>query len=461
MHALAMTVFVLISQANQPSAAPVLTLEEALRWAKQRNLDLQGAKARLVQAQEISKKAWAAYLPQLAVAGSYTRNSVAARISVPNAYYIRDVGTPTSPPANPADPNSPPGQPTTTILFPAQFESATIQPLNQLNAQAQLTQALIVPTLWPTIRNAYLAEKVAELNFENLRQETLFTVAQLYYSAAGLKQNTQVQERLLAVNRDHEKNARVNFDAGAVPKVSLLRAEIDRSRSEQDLNRAQIAFESAKTALATLLDRDRNFDVAIPTEPTLPAERDIETVALKERVDLKAARVSEEIADRTSASSWLKYLPSLTFQGSYRLSNAKGFTGTYYTWALGLGLNWTLFDGGLREAEVRENAAKFNEASAARRSAESKAKDELVRAQFDLESARSNRLKAREQAQLARETSAIVETNYREGAATYLEVADANASLLSAEIALVSETLNANLASLRVLKAAGQFNPGG
>jgi multidrug efflux system outer membrane protein len=52
-----------------------------------------------------------------------------------------------------------------------------------------------------------------------------------------------------------------------------------------------------------------------------------------------------------------------------------------------------------------------------------------------------------------------VDVSFKAGTATYLEVTDANTALAAAETGFVGETLNASLAALRVLKAAGQFAP--
>src|SRR5437868_1730823 len=105
---------------------------------------------------------------------------------------------------------------------------------------------------------------------EAARREILFGAAQLYFGAAGLKQAVSVQERLLAVQVAREKDAEVGFNAGAQPKVALLRAQIDRARAEQDLVRARNAFLSTLSALATLLNETPDFDVVVPEEPVLP-----------------------------------------------------------------------------------------------------------------------------------------------------------------------------------------------
>lgn len=459
---------------------PVLTLEQALQQGKEKNADLRVARARLGEARETAAKVWANQLPQVSVGGSYTRNNIGATISLPTGYYIRQfpicgqAGSPpppncetyeqvSGPPFDPTQPpgiSNPPGGQTAYGQIPSGLVTATIQKQNQWGGQAQVVVPVIVPPLWPAIANAYTIEDVAALNVDNAQREILFAIAQLYYGALGLRRTIDVQARQLEITHKHEKDAQVRFEAGSVPKSALLRAEIDRSRAEQDLKRAQNAYASARQALATLLDRDPDFSVEIPPEPKLPADAaQLEQTALADRPDVLSAKKSVEINQRLLTGSWLKYLPTVAVTGQYRLSNITGFTGQYYSWAIMAGLNWTLFDGGAREAELRENRLKVAEAEAAQHAAELKARDEVVRAKLDLDSAIANREKAQEQLRLARENIDIVNVSYQSGAATYLEVEDANAALLGAELGGVAEQLNASVAALKLLKAAGRFNP--
>ena len=439
-------------------AQPVLPLDQALKDARAHNPDLQVAQARLQQARQIAWKVWAGYLPQITVGGSYTRNNVEAVIPFVTGYYVRDSRMQQGPDFDPATPQL--GFPTSYYLYPASITQVSIQRLDQLGAQAQLTQALIVPALWPAIANAYTAERVAEAGAEAARREVLFGVAQLYYGAAGLRTAIAVQERLVQLAREREKDADLRFRAGASLKLALLRAQIDRSRAEEDLRRAQNAYASAKQALATLLDRAPDFEVEQPASPSLPEDKAaLQAQALEKRPDVAAARASEDLARGLRTGTWFKYFPAVVGTGSYRVANVKGFTGTYDSWTLGLGLNWTIFDGGAREAEARENDAKVAEASAARHASENRAKDELARALLDLDNARASKVKAEEQLKLARESFHLAKVNLQAGAASDLEVQEAQAALTGAETAAVAEALNSDLAALRVLKAAGAFNP--
>ncbi|WP_224361419.1 TolC family protein [Hyalangium versicolor] len=436
------------------TAGPVLTLDEALAEAQHKNLDLKAARARLQQAEQASRKAWAGYLPTVNVGGTYTRNSDEARILFPLRSVVRDTGAPTSGPPDET------GSPTNLAVVNAEALDITLQPLNQFGAQAEVRQALIVPQLWAGIQAATQAEHLAELNIEAQRREILFAVAQAYYGASASEAALRAQTRLLELNQAREKDTQARFQAGTVTRVAVLRAQLDRTRAEQDLLRSRNALSAAKLALATLLQRDPNFELAPPAEPQLPAQQgDLAEKALEQRPDVAASRENEELARTNRRGAWLSYLPTVGLSGAYRWSNAAGFTGKNTSWLVTLAASWTLWDGGLREANLHEQSAKVAEAEALRQSAEARTREEVARYQLELESALANRSKAQEAVELARESARLTDISFRAGVATYLEVADANTSLTSAEVGFVAEQLQASLAALRLLKSAGVFPP--
>ena len=154
------------------------------------------------------------------------------------------------------------------------------------------------------------------------------------------------------------------------------------ARAEQDVRRAENSYASAKVALATLLSRDdANFEVQAPEPPAPPegSPEDLVAKAASERLDVLAANKSIELAKKGKQGALAKYLPNLFLTGAYRWANVKGFTGESTSWNVGLALSWNLFDGGLREAELKEHDSKIVEAKAARRSAELKARDDLLK----------------------------------------------------------------------------------
>ena len=430
------------------AAAPItdgalLTLDGALRRASEANLDLKAAQAKLSQARAGVWKAWSYHLPQVSAAGSLTRNNEGVSLPFATGYQV----------TLPA--NAPAGSYTATATG---VELVTIQARDQRGAQVKVNQALFAPSLWFAIRAAYQGEGVAEQSVEQARREILFGVAQAYYGVASLKKLVRISEELLGIAQRQEKDAKVRLEAGTIPKVGALRGQIERTRAEQDLLRSRNAYESARISLATLLDRDTAFEVEEPAEPALPSSLEgLEDQALKLRPDVLAARYAEGLATNLRRSTIAQYLPNVGAFGRWQYANVGGFTGKDTSWALGLAATWNILDGGLREATIRENGAKLAEAEANRRNLEIKATAEVRQALLDLDSARANAVKSREQARLAEENQRLVDLSFKAGAATAVEQADATAQLRTAAIAATTDALRAQLAAVKLLKVAGIY----
>jgi outer membrane protein TolC len=446
-------------------AGPALTLDEALQRALEANTDLQVVRARVNQSKAGIWKAWSAYLPQVGVSANWTRNSASSTVSLPVATYLRDGGPGT--PGRPADPTTDafgqplPGAAPATSFLVTNSVDVTLQPIDQVGGQLQVNQALFAPPAWFGIRSAYVGADVADRSAEAARRDILFGVAQLYYGVSSLKRLVAVSEELQGIAARQERDARVRLEAGTIAKVAYLRAQIDLSRAEQDVVRARNDYQSAKLALAVALYRDTAFEVVDPPEPPLPADlTNLEPEALKARPDLQAARLSEDLAVNQRRIATAGYLPVLGAFFRYQVANVGGFTGQKEIWAAGLGLTWTIFDGGLREASIREGSARIAEAEANRRGLESRVTAEVKQAVLDLQSAQANAVKSKEQARLAQENQRLVDVSFRAGAATAVEQADATAQLRTASIAATSDDLQVKLAAVKLLKVAGIYVQG-
>jgi outer membrane protein TolC len=439
----------------EPSAGPVVSLDQALEAAGQRNLDLRALGAQLDQAAEITWKALSLYLPQVTASARYAKQDEVKQ-SVAVGF------DPTSPDHNGTAP--PPGTsfpPGTRIFSQTAVFDVEQQKDGLFGVQVNATQMLISPQLYFAIGGAKSTQRAVTLNLENGRRQVLFGVARAYYATAALKQGVEVTQRLLEIARRQEHDAQVRYQAGAIAKVGLIRAEIDRARAEQDLKRQRNAYLSAKAALASLLDRDSAFEVESPPEPALPSlDGDaLAKQAVDSRPDIQAARITVDAEKQNKTAAWSRYLPNLQAFATYQRANQRGLNQKYDSWVYGLQAQWTILDGLRRESDIREASARVAEAQARSEGAAVRARTEVAQALLDLDSARANALKAKEQRDLAAENLRLVDVAYRAGTATAVEQADATAQLRTAEIGYTNENLNAQLAALNVLNVTGAFNP--
>ncbi len=432
--------------AEAPSSSrEVLTLEDALESARAHNPDLGAMQARVDAAATAVRKAWSGYLPRVSLGGGWTRNSTEAALAFPDfaaGFSIAPDGS----------------------LVPNAMLDLEIQKKNQLAAQLEVQQPLFVAPLFPLIANAGDSAKLAELGAETATREILFGTFQAYLAAAGLKEAIALGEQQLALIQRHEQSARAALAVDMVSRLSVLRAQIEVGRAEQELARTRAAFDAARGGLATLIAReDIDFDVVRPVlfaaeSPDPEVEGSLEALLDRSRnlrPELASARIASAMGVRGKKAVWAKFLPSVAASWTYRYSDVKGFTDQNGSWALMVMASVPLYDGGLRYAELKEADARIRETRARSQATRLRVRREVRQAQLDIESAQANLAKAGEQVVLAKANWVAVEKAFVVGASSAIEVSDAVAALRSAELLRITEELSLTLARVSLRKAIG------
>jgi len=193
----------------------------------------------------------------------------------------------------------------------------------------------------------------------------------------------------------------------------------------------------------------------IAEEPAPVDEGPVETLtsqALQLRPEFRALAKTLEGNRLTVSSNWLRWAPTVSAFGNLRAFNYGGFAGDNYAWAVGLQLDWILYDAGIRDANRKLAAAQRRE---------NEAKLDLLRDQVRDDVFNANRQLATKRRAL--ETARRCDAEFGLG----LELIEANAEdvpLPSAEFDLVVSEYGASIwcdPDRWIAEAARLLRPGG
>lgn len=410
-----------------PAAGPVLTLPEALAQTRSQSPDLTIARERVVQAQNTVSRAWATLKPTLTANGQYTRNSTSADITLPGG---------------------------TTF---------STQRLNSFTGNLTGAITIFNGRAFPAIASAYDQVEVAALSESQTRRELLLNVAALYLTGVSQRELATAAFHHAASVRGLALQSQARYEAGVLQRSAAVRARLDVVNADEEARRQQFAYASTRSSLAALLDRhDIAFELAAPREPP-PELRgafpELLERALRDRPEMAAARINQEIARRLSTDAWAQFLPTLSLNGQERYNNAAGFSNQTLTWAVSLALSVPLYDGGYRYVALREAASQQRQAAAQTRGQGIRIEDELRRGQLDLDAARALVAEGEQALRFARENERLIRAQFEAGTATQVEVSDAESALFSSEANLVQQRSSVQLSSLRLMRALGAFDP--
>ena len=427
-----------VARAESGTPAPrQLTMEQALEMAKRANKNLVVERARLAQAHTNIEQAWAALFPVVTAQGRFTRNYKNATLdfgALLNSYQLKDPSMP--PPA---------------------FE-ATLLKQHQWDGSINATLPLIVPAAYPALSAVKKGYAASEANYEASEDTVLYSVAQTFYTAAISDEVLLVRDSAINVAQATLDNAKTRFAAGTVTKVDVDRAELALVRAKQGELDARYAQEQSYRALSTLIQAGGPLKAVAPESLPPPGETDLD-MALRLRPEFRGLVLSEESYDAQRRAYAWKWAPSLSAFAKANIGNYVGFTGDNYAWSVGAQLDWTLFDGGTRDAQRHLAAAQAAQAAAQAAVLTDSIRDDLANNRSLLETKREGIKAAQRGADLAAETLDLVRSQYEAGTVTQIDLLAAQDNLVIAQESLAQARFDVAIADLALRRSAGTFPP--
>jgi outer membrane protein TolC len=306
----------------------------------------------------------------------------------------------------------------------------------ELSVAQPLSGALVIGKL---VERDHAAAAASRAQRDGLRVDVAYQTAEVYLGALQAQTLAQVAAQTLQQLDADLQHARALLQAGALQRVDVLRLEVERARVEQQQLETQTAALSDRRRLALLLGLPDGSELALveidTTPPPLPFDED-EAVARarRDRADAKIASANRQVAELGVAVSRARYFPTVSLLGVYTHAlNAGGSFATIPDSAyVGLSVDWNVWDWGKRGADVDAARAVSRQAELSQAAAvDQVAVEARVRWQVARTELASLEVAGRGEAAAA-EAQRLLAARFAQGAATTVEVVDAETALANA-----------------------------
>ena len=405
-------------------AAALQPLEAFLQGAREVGPDDAEARSGREQAEAEARVALGRALPGLALHGSYTRNQYETAVEFPL-----------------------PGQNPIAI---------TITPRDAWSGSLTLTVPLVDLSSFERIAAARTSAGAARAGERATALGVEAQVAQGYYQLLADLALTDASEKALQVARVSLSVASERREAGTAALLDVDRARAEVESDVQQLAAARLAVAVAARALATLTGLWPELASPVPAEDDLRPEAPLETFepADKDLPSVLSAEENRAAAEEQASAQRRALLPSLSASFTEQASNASGFVGHDAYWQATLALSWSADLSSLPAIRSQEAAARAARARELRATLAARAAIENAYGTVatDIERSRS----ARTGAQVSAEASEQALERYRAGAASQLELLQAQRDALSAEAARIEADANLKNARAQLRLAAGR-----
>lgn len=406
------------------AAADQYTLAAALERALSHNFQVTEAQKELEKQQQLAQNTRGKLLPQLGATGSYAK--------------------------------------TDTGLIPSVGDRAFGNATNW-NGGVELSQPLFSGGSGiNAFRKQQLIADAAALGVAAIKQKVSYETKRAFFDVLLARRTIEVQEQMVRLREETLTSEKNKFEAGTISHFEVLRAEVALANSQTPLIQAKNALSVSEEELKRVL--------ALPWGPiavegtlgkdTLPLTTidEARAAALKRRPDLQQLDLLVKSRERGVEVQLAEYLPKITAYSNYtHRNNPFGGGGTLDGWQVGVRGTWNIFDSFAREGAVAAARTDQNLAQIDLDRLRQEIGVEVSQALLSWAEAQQLLAASQQVVTQAAESERLARARLEVGAATQLDVLDAQVQLTEARTNEIKALHKLNLTKAAIERAVGGF----
>ena len=433
--------FVTSSVAQQASAGSMqLTLEQAINLALKQNHSIHLRNLSVEQMQRKKDQARSNYLPQIKASGSVLHVTDLAGVEIPAGAL---------------------GSYPSTGPIPAKSLFVGQGGLTGYTGGVGLEQPL---TQLFRIHQANVAAKedvlVAKTLLDQTQDAIALQVRQLYYNILINQQKLRASQDQLAAAQVKDEESRSDVARGNALEISALQSQAALLQARQESLTLRLQGNDLRRQLADALGLPVGTSIELDPGATavaldIPSRADAVRIALDQNQDLKAARQTLVKAQAGLAVAKDAYIPDVTALSRYSYQSGVPFL-VHNFGTFGFSLSYDLFDGGRREAKVREARSEMHSAEVAVDKLQSEIEVQVQGIYDRVDELRQMVDVAGQVVKVRTEAARLADRQFEQTAALSSARSQSHADLASAGSSLLEANCGLSLAEADLKRAIGQ-----
>ena len=421
-------------------AQTVLSLQECIDRALERNLDVEHAKQGLKKTRESVDEVASGLYPQVEATGSYQYNLKLPTELVPAEIFGGEPGT---------------------------YREVSLSSPQNLTGTIQLNQVLFDGQLLMGLKAAKVSTDVSRLQIMQTKEEVVYNVSATYYNIQTLtelevvlKENLESNEKLISATKNMLENE-------LITNIDYNRLLVNRENIRAELETVQNNQEKHLTLLRYLMGTDLEEEIRLsPLSETVPSiVPKAETTELDSHTELELLQRQQHLAELEKKSLKASYLPTLSaginygYQGNYDSFDPSA-TKLNLTSLFSVSLKIPIFDGFNRSSKISQKKIEVdqyqNRVRQQRRTIRKEVSDALADYGSNLSTLRSQKANR----ELAEKIYDDTRLQYQNGLASLTVVLNAETEMQQAQRNYLNALLKVHVAELELDKAKGALLTG-
>ncbi|HYS82789.1 MAG TPA: TolC family protein [Anaeromyxobacteraceae bacterium] len=295
--------------------------------------------------------------------------------------------------------------------------------------------------------------------------QTLLTVRSAFFLAREQKALFEVARDTLKNLETHLAQVQAFVKMGTRPAVDLYQALADRANGRVQLINAENAYASSRAQLNQAMGvvGPTDYEVAGEVLPPVVGEdgglEPLVSEAERNRPDLTALEQQARAQELTVGAAQGGYGPALGISTGFTDAGPPPLNATVWNWNATATLTWNIFQGGLTRATVSEARSNLSAARAQAEVLRQQIRVDVDQARLGVRAAQGSLGAADEVVVNARERLRLAERRYQEGVGTLVDLGDAQVALTTAAAQRAQADYNLSTSRAQLVRALGREVP--
>jgi outer membrane protein len=387
-------------QATASDKAMKLSLSDAISLARENNYTIKAARSKVDQAEARIVQSRQSYLPKVTLSETFvvTNDPGAALVLKLQQNIVQQ-----------------------SDFMPEKLNNADV--INDFNTSIQVMQPVYNADAAIGRQLAFTAKKAQEYMSTRTGESIVLQVTRVYYGLILARKNIDAVEQSIKTMQAHSNEAAKGFRAGLLPKSDKLSTDVRLSELLEQKMMLHDEIKNASDALNVLLHLDAGVAI-IPSgdlviDRVLPSGSD--KAVSENRSDLKALETWRQVAILQDDMIRASKRPRLNAFLQTNLHSNNVFSGGS-SWALGMNMQWNIFDGMATDGRIQEAKAQEREAMYNYEAAKSGSIAEVEKSMRSLTTARARIAVAQKSLEEAKVSLDYISSQFKTGMAMTFEL---------------------------------------
>lgn len=406
------------------------------------NQDVRIALIRIAESRAQSRTTAASFLPQINLDGSTRRQRLSNTEAAQRAQILHSGGVV---PAGGIFSEQPLTTTFNTIRFPFDL-SWEIDLFGRVRRSYEAAHAL---------------SQQSEADFQSMLLSVTSNVASTYFGLRSLDAEIEVLLATIQTRKDALKIANERLSAGLTSELDVVRAQSNLASNEADLCTVRRLRSESENNLATLIGQPASvvrlgYRPLHQSPPRIPAG--LPSRLLERRPDIASAERALAAANAKIGVAYAAFFPSIQLTGVSGFETAdlgSVFAWQSRIWSIGPSVTLPIFEGGRNIANLGVSRAQYDEQVSQFRKQVLIAFQEVENALTDIRNYADQGSAIQRAVEASRRALTLSDDQYSKGSNTFLDVLDAERTLLTNERTAAQILGSRQQAAVQLIKALG------